>query len=160
METFNVSLTSLLFCLFLIQALLRAPSPLVLILRSSFALGGLATRGLRQPSLKSDVHSTCWFFKQLFFCPHNTRTSHSPSALRRIVGLGMGRGGYWARATRFYLSVCLSLLPPMVYPHSLSRALSLPHFAWRVSAGEPGPKTAFTWKCQFILQGTLVPLSV
>lgn len=49
------------------QAQLWAPSPWFWFLCSSFAVGGLASGGLRLPSLKSDVHSTCWFFKQL--CP-------------------------------------------------------------------------------------------
>lgn len=66
-----------------LQALLWAPSPRFWFLCSSLALGGLATKGLRLPSLKSDVHSTCWFSKQL--CPHKKikwkiRTSRSPSA--------------------------------------------------------------------------------
>lgn len=35
--------------------------------------GALRQRGLSLPSLKSDVHSTCWFFKQL--CPQKKKKS-------------------------------------------------------------------------------------
>lgn len=93
-----------------LQALLWAPSPRFWFLCSSFALGGLATKGLRLPSLKSDVHSTCWFFKQL--CPQKIRTSRSPSALGGIGDREGGGGRYWARAIRFYFSVSLFLSLP------------------------------------------------
>lgn len=99
------------------QALLWAPSPRFWFLCSSFALGGLATKGLRLPSLKSDVHSTCWFFKQL--CPQKIRTSRSPSALG---GIG-GREGGWGVWSPSYqtLFLCLSFS----FSHSLTTYLSL-----------------------------------
>lgn len=53
-------------------------------------------RGLRLPSLKSDVHSTCWFFKQL--CPQKFRKSGQaarPSVFGRHWGGARGWG--WAR---------------------------------------------------------------
>lgn len=76
--------------------------------------GGLALKGLHLPNLKSDVHSTCWFFKQL--CPQKIRTSHSSSVLGGIGGREWGWdgwvGGYGARAIRLCFSVFLFLSLP------------------------------------------------
>lgn len=145
---------ALFLCYFLVlQALLWAPSPRFWFLCSSFALGGLATKGLCLPSLKSDVHSTCWFFKQL--CPQKIRTSRSPSALRGIGGRERGGGRYLARAIRFYFSVSLLLSLPnylsisvfsqvffsiicLIEPNHSSLPVCLKHFAWHVVEREPG----------------------
>lgn len=146
--------------LLVFQALLWAPSPRFWFLCSSFALGGLATKGLRLPSLKSDVHSTCWFFKQL--CPQKIRTSRSPSALGGIGGRERGVGG----GMEPELSDSISLSLSFSYSHSLTTYLSLSspkcffffnfpiicliepnhsdlpecltHFAWHVVEREPG----------------------
>lgn len=97
-----------------LQALLWAPSPRFWFLCSSFALGGLASKGLRLPSLKSDVHSTCWFFKQL--CPQKKiRTSRSPSVLGGIGGREGGWAGYGARAIRLCFSVSLFLFLSLLH---------------------------------------------
>lgn len=147
-----------------LQALLWAPSPRFWFLCSSFALGGLASKGLRLPSLKSDVHSTCWFFKQL--CPQKKiRTSRSPSVLGGIGGREGGWAGYGARAIRLCFSVSLFLflsllhyLPISVFsqvfffsflffnfpvicliePKHDDLSECLTHFAWHVVEREPG----------------------
>ena len=105
-------------CLPVLQALLWAPSPRFWFLCSSFALGGLATKGLRLPSLKSDVHSTCWFFKQL--CPQKNQDKPLTLSSRRNwgQGRGVGGGGYGARAIRLCFSVSLFLF--LSLPHYLS----------------------------------------
>lgn len=143
-----------------LQALLWAPSPRFWFLCSSFALGGLAMKGLRLPSLKSDVHSTCWFFKQL--CPQKNQDKPLTLSSRRNWGQGRGGGGYWARAIRLYFSVSLSLslspwlliylcLLPSVFfflfnfliicliePNHSNLPECLTHFAWHVVEREPG----------------------
>lgn len=98
------------------QAQLWAPSPWFWFLCSSFAVGGLASGGLRLPSLKSDVHSTCWFFKQL--CPlkkkRKKRTRRSPSVHR---GLGGGERGWgvWSPSDQtLFLCLSLSLTPSLL----------------------------------------------
>lgn len=105
------------------QAQLWAPSPWFWFLCSSFAVGGLASEGLSLPSLKSDVHSTCWFFKQL--CPLKKEEGKKKKkkdklltlSLQRNWGRGKGVGGYGAWANRLCFSVSLFL--------SLSHYLSL-----------------------------------
>lgn len=114
------TLMALLLCYFPVpQALLWAPTPRFWFLCSSFTLGGLATKGLRLPSLKSDVHSTCWFFKQL--CPQKNQDKPLTHSSRRNWGQGRGGGGwgYWAQAIRLFL--CLSFS----FSHSLAVYLSL-----------------------------------
>lgn len=113
-------LMALFLCYFpVLQALLWAPSPRFWFLCSSFALGGLASKGLRLPSLKSDVHSTCWFFKQL--CPQKNQDKPLTLSSRRNWGQGRGGGGYGARAIRLYFAV-----PPFLF-------LSLPHYYLSIS---------------------------
>lgn len=145
-----------------LQALLWAPSQRFWFLCSSFALGGLATKGLRLPGLKNDVHSTCWFFKQL--CPQKIRTSRSPSALWGIGGRERRWGGVWSPSyqTLFLcLSLSLTLTPslliylcllPSVFflflfflhiicliePNHSDLPECLTHFAWHVVEREPG----------------------
>lgn len=77
-------------CFPVLQALLWAPSPRFWFLCSSFALGGLAMKGLRLPGLKSDVHSTCWFSKQL--CPQK-KNQDKPLTLSSRRNKKGGRGG-------------------------------------------------------------------
>lgn len=100
------------------QAQLWAPSPWFWFLCSSFAVGGLASEGLRLPSPKSDVHSTCWFFKQL--CPLKKKKEKKDTPLtlssQRNWRWGKGVGGYGARAIRLCFSVSLFLS----LPHYLS----------------------------------------
>ena len=148
-------------CLPVLQALLWAPSPRFWFLCSSFALGGLATKGLRLPSLKSDVHSTCWFFKQL--CPQKNQDKPLTLSSRRNWGQGRGVG-----VMEPELSDSVSLSLSFSFSHSLTTYLSLSspkcfffflfnfsiicliepkhsdlpecltHFAWHVVEREPG----------------------
>lgn len=135
------------------QAQLWAPSPWFWFLCSSFAVGGLASGGLRLPSLKSDVHSTCWFFKQL--CPLKKKEGKKGHAAHpqftEELEVGKGGGGYGARAIRLCFSVSLFLS----LPHYLSLSLliyflnsyvirltepkhnDLSDFAWHVVEREP-----------------------
>lgn len=138
------------FCFSVLQALPWAPSPRFWFLCSSFALGGLAMKGLRLPSLKSDVHSTCWFSKQL--CPPKNQDKPLTLGSRRNRG-ALKRG--WEVLSLSYqtLFLCLFiLLPPYWYisvffsiclieaNHSnLSECLTL--FAWHVVEREPRQKS-------------------
>lgn len=66
--------------------------PQVLISMLFLCLGGpCIEKGLRLPSLKSDVHSTCWFFKQL--CPQKNQDKPLTLSFRRNWGQGRGVGG-------------------------------------------------------------------
>lgn len=97
--------------------------------------GGLASKGLRLPSLKSDVHSTCWFFKQI--CPHTTtttktiRTSHSPAILGWIGGRKGRVGGLWSPSYQT-LFLCL-FLSHHCYLSLSSRFLNF--FSWQFLNG-------------------------
>lgn len=139
------------------QAQLWAPSPWFWFRCSSFAVGGLASEGLRLPSLKSDVHSTCWFFKQL--CPlkkeeeeEKKRTSRSLSVCRGIGGRERGWGGLWSPSYQtLFLCLSLSLTPSLLisvdahlfFLNSFIIQLTEPRlndlsdFAWHVVEREP-----------------------
>lgn len=105
------------------QAQLWAPSPWFWFLCSSFAVGGLASEGLRSPSLKSDVHSTCWFFKQL--CPLKKRRRKKKKKKGQATRpqfaekLGAGKGGGGVMEPELSDSVSLSLS----FSHSLTTYL-------------------------------------
>lgn len=136
------------------QAQLWAPSPWFWFLCSSFAVGGLASEGLRLPSLKSDVHSTCWFFKQL--CPlkkkkEKKRTHRSPSVHRGIGG-GERDGGVMEPERSDSVSLSLSFSHPLptylcrfsfIFLNSSVIQLTEPKhndlsdFAWHVAEREP-----------------------
>lgn len=74
-------------------------------------MGGLASEGLRLPSLKSDVHSTCWFFKQL--CPlkkeEGKKKKGQAAHPKFAEELGAGKGGGGVMEPELTDSVSLSL---------------------------------------------------
>lgn len=137
------------------QAQLWAPSPWFWFRCSSFAVGGLASEGLRLPSLKSDVHSTCWFFKQL--CPLKKEEENKKGQAAHpqfAEELGAGKGGWGVMEPELSDSVSLSLS----FSHSLTTYLcrcsfifsnsfiiqlteprlnDLSDFAWHVVEREP-----------------------
>lgn len=99
------------------QAQLWAPSPWFWFLCSSFAVGGLASEGLRLPSLKSDVHSTCWFFKQLCPLKKTEEKKDTPLTLssQRNWRQGKGLGGLWSPSYQtLFLCLSLSLTPSLL----------------------------------------------
>lgn len=85
-------------------------------------------RGLRLPSLESDVHSTCWFFKQL--CPQKFRKSGQaarPSVFGRHWGGCQGMGvGAWCVEPELVDSVSLSLSLFLSLPSRLTDLCLLP----------------------------------
>lgn len=82
--------------------------------------GGRASEGLRFPSLKSDVHSTCWFFKQLYPLKNKkkrkkkkVKAAHSQFA--EELGAGKGGGGLWSSCYQtLFLCLSLSLTPSLL----------------------------------------------
>lgn len=137
------------------QAQLWAPSPWFWFLCSSFAVGGLASEGLHLPSLKSDVHSTCWFFKQLCPLKKTEENKDTPLTLssQRNWRWGKGLGGLWSPSYQtLFLCLSLSLTPSLLISvvshlffrflrHSTNRAQTQWSFWLCMTCGREGARS-------------------